>query len=139
MDARASLLDLLHRASQLAEDCFARLLPGIDVTPRQVAVLAAIDKNHGASQSYICNITGVDRSTLADIVRRLMGRNLVRRKRSRSDARAYQLYVTEEGRRTLRLVSPILTSVEHELLAALRMEDRTKLIDLLCDLTAAGE
>ena len=139
MDAGASLLDLLHRASQLAEDCFARLLPNVDVTPRQVAVLAAIDKNDGVSQTYICNITGVDRSTLADIVRRLVVRKLVRRKRSKLDARAYELHVTEEGRRTLQRVTPILTSVEHELLSTLQMEDRTRLIDLLLALTADGK
>ena len=69
--SNTSLIHALHRASQVAEDRFARELGDIDITPRQLAV---IDAHDGPSQTDIVEESGIDRSTLADIVRRLVKR-----------------------------------------------------------------
>ena len=61
-------------------------------------ILKAIAANEGASQTAIVDLTGVDRSTLADVVKRLLQRRLLARKRSKADARAYQLTLTDDGR-----------------------------------------
>ena len=82
MGNQPSLIHLLHRASQVAEDRLTRELGDVDVTPRQLAVLGAIEAHDGASQTDIVVATGVDRSTVADMVRRLLKRGLVSRKRT---------------------------------------------------------
>ena len=66
-----SLLHRLHRASQIATERFSSELGDAGLTPRQIIVLAAIAADEGASQTTIVEATGVDRSTLADIVKRL--------------------------------------------------------------------
>lgn len=92
-----SLVYRLHRASQLADRLFEDQSDGTLPTPRQFVVLAGIIANSGASQSEIVKSTGIDRSTLADIVRRLVECQLVKRTRNECDARAYELQVTETG------------------------------------------
>jgi MarR family transcriptional regulator, temperature-dependent positive regulator of motility len=64
-----SPIHLLHRAGQCAGDIFAAEVKG-SLTPRQLAVLTAVAANEGLSQTDLVQSTGVDRSTLADIVRR---------------------------------------------------------------------
>ena len=76
-----------------------------DLTPRQLAVLVTVANNEGLSQTGLVDRTGIDRSTLADIVRRLQRKGLLQRRRTKEDARAYAVKLTDEGRRVLRLDS----------------------------------
>ena len=138
MSQNTSLIHLLHRASQIAEDRLTRGLGDTDVTPRQLAVLAVIADREDPSQTDIVEATGVDRSTLADIVLRLVDRKLVSRKRAKQDARAYALKVTDAGRSVLAASLPTLTRVEAELLKVLPAKSRGDLVGLLTDLTEKG-
>ena len=133
-----SLLALLHRASQLATERFVESLGDSDVTARQVQVLAAIDANEGLSQTEIGAATSIDRSTLADIVRRLSKRKLIERKRSKDDARAYTVKLTEAGRKALADGKPALESVENGLLAELPAKQRGELVAMLGIVVASG-
>ena len=45
--------------------------------------------------------TGIDRSTLAVLVKRLVTAGYVRRRRSKTDARAYVVRLTDNGRKVL--------------------------------------
>ena len=83
-----SALHLLHRASQCATELFESSQLG-DLTPRQYALLLTVDANKGLSQTQLVELTLVDRSTIADVVRRLVKKGLLRRQRSRWDAGAY--------------------------------------------------
>ena len=99
-----SPIHLLHRASQAVEDVFAREVEIDRLTPRQLAVLTTVAQHEGLSQTGIVDRTRIDRSTLADIVRRLQKKGLLQRRRTKEDARAYAVKLTEEGRRVLRTV-----------------------------------
>ena len=92
----ASVSHLLHRAEQLASERFNQLVDGA-VTLRQFAVLAAIAENSGASQSDLVKATGIDRSTLADMMKALEKRDLVRRTPSSDDGRANSVHLTQSG------------------------------------------
>lgn len=97
-----SLIHLLHRAGQLADEAFGAHVGGdARVTPRQLVVLAAIDALPDPSQTQLVDKTGIDRSTMADIVRRLSRNGLVARKRTRADGRRYAVRLTDKGRRAL--------------------------------------
>ena len=138
MDHSTSLLHLLHRASQIAEERLTRGLGDTDVTPRQIAVLVVIADREDLNQTDVTEATGIDRSTLADIVRRLVDRKLVSRKRTKEDARAYALKVTDAGRRVLTTSMPVLARVEAELLDVLPAKKRGELVGLLKELTEKG-
>jgi DNA-binding MarR family transcriptional regulator len=90
-----SVSHLLHRAEQLATDRFSQLVS--TVTLRQFAVLAAIAESPGLSQSDLVRATGIDRSTLADMMNRMAKRGLVARTSSASDARAYSVRLSASG------------------------------------------
>lgn len=115
--AAHSATHLLHRAGQHAEEMFARATGDLGITARQFVVLAAIDGLDRPSQTTLCETSGIDRSTLADIVRRLEMRGLIHRERTKTDARMYAVSVTDEGRSLLMRAAPIAVEVERELLA----------------------
>ncbi|OYW56434.1 MAG: hypothetical protein B7Y80_06730 [Hyphomicrobium sp. 32-62-53] len=115
--AAHSATHLLHRAGQHAEEMFARATGQLGITARQFVVLAAIDGLQKPSQTALCETSGIDRSTLADIVRRLEMRGLIHRERTKSDARMYAVSVTDEGRALMMRAAPIAIEVERELLA----------------------
>ena len=101
-----SPVHLLHRAGQCAADIFQAEIS--DLTPRQLAILMTVASDEGASQTKLVDATGVDRSTMADIVKRLVRKRLLQRRRTREDARAYAVKLTDEGRRVLSAASPVL-------------------------------
>src|SRR4029078_10204178 len=69
----STTLHLLHRASQVADAAFMRHLPPeADLTPRQLGVLEAVAANSGLSQTDIMAATGIDRSSIAELVKRLI-------------------------------------------------------------------
>ena len=65
---------LLHRALQLALDIYAEETGADAVTQRQFAVLTAVMSHEGCTQSDLVKATGIDRSTLAELVARLIGK-----------------------------------------------------------------
>jgi DNA-binding MarR family transcriptional regulator len=72
------------------------------VTARQFAALVTIAGHEGIDQVAVTARTGIDQSTASGIIRRLTRKRLVQRRRSKADARAYALRLTDEGRRVLR-------------------------------------
>jgi DNA-binding MarR family transcriptional regulator/CRP-like cAMP-binding protein len=99
--------------------------------------LATVAQNEGLSQTHLVKKTGIDRSTLADIVRRMLKKNLLQRRRTREDARAYAVKLTEEGWRTLHSVDPVALEVDNIVLGALANGDREQFIDHLNTIVAA--
>ncbi len=111
-----------------------------DLTPRQYAVLVAVSQNEGLSQTNLVEKTGVDRSTLADIVRRMLKKGLLQRRRTRDDARAYAVKLTEEGWRILKAADPLAKRVDDKILAALPGQQRERFLqDLTLIVEALGK
>src|SRR5262245_40272125 len=100
MDVRPSAIDrsithLFHRASQRATEIFALETRDFDITARQYAVLTAVAQRQGLSQTDLVRLTGIDRSTLADVVQRLLKLGVIGRERTTEAGRTY--YVTFQG------------------------------------------
>jgi DNA-binding MarR family transcriptional regulator len=107
------------------------------LTPRQLAVLVTVSNNEGLSQTGLVERTGIDRSTLADIVRRMQRKGLLQRRRTKEDARAYAVKLTEEGRRVLRTAEPLARRVDDRILDALPGKQRDQFIDGLLTIVDA--
>jgi len=130
----ASPLHLMHRVSQTASDRFSEVVPISDLTPRQFAVLAAVQADEGLSQTGLVATTGIDRSTLADIVRRMINKGLLSRERTKTDARTYAIKLTNDGRKTLETAIPAVSRADHEILAVLNEHERAEFSRLLLKL-----
>ncbi len=124
-----SPLHMLHRAGQCAGDVFHGEIKDGDLTPRQFAVLATVAQNEGLSQTGLVERTGIDRSTLADIVRRMLKKGLLQRRRTKEDARAYAVKLTEEGKRMLRAAEPIARRVDERILEGLPIKQRDQFLE----------
>jgi DNA-binding MarR family transcriptional regulator len=124
----ASLIHLLHRAGQAADEKFTAEIGNSDLTPRQFAVLSALAMQELASQTEIVETTGIDRSTLADIVRRLVKRGLLARRRARQDARAYTVRLTQTGQSALKTAAPAAERAGERILRPLPPARRAELM-----------
>ena len=110
------------------------------LTPRQYAVLVAVSDAEGLSQTDLVHRTGVDRSTLADIVRRMIKKGLVQRQRTKRDARAYSVRLTDRGRKALDSARPAARLADERLLSSLPMKHRQAVVEALSSLVhAIGE
>lgn len=142
-----SPIHLLHRAGQCAGDIFQTEMGVGDLTPRQFAVLVTVSQNEGLSQTHLVDKTGIDRSTLADIVRRMLKKGLLQRRRTKEDARAYAVKLTEEGWRVLRTAEPLARRVDERILAVLQtsqqrdrfLQDLNTIVEALGSLQAENE
>ena len=135
-----SPLHLLHRAGQCAGEIFQAEMSSGDLTPRQYAVLVTVARNEGLSQTNLVTKTGIDRSTLADIIRRMIKKGLIQRRRTKEDARAYAVKLTDDGRKVLATAQPLVERVDQRVLSVLPGQQRDQFLkDLALIVEALGE
>ncbi len=110
---------LLRRAQQFAHDLYSTEVGASGPTPRQYEVLHVVAANDGLSQTDLVKHTGIDRSTLADMIARMMKKGLLSRKRTKEDARANAVSITAAGKRMLASANPKVAKAENAALAVL--------------------
>ena len=130
---------LLHRALQLALDIYAEETGPDAITQRQYAVLAAVAVHEGLTQTDLVRATGIDRSTLADLVARMIGKGLLARERSVIDARANTVSLTPAGRDSLAAATPRVAAADARILKLLPTRKRDAFLDILGDMSHAAE
>ena len=126
-----SPLHLLHRVHQRATELFQEKMAGTNLTARQYVVLVTAAQKDGASQQYIIDATGIDRSTVSQIMQTMIRKGLLKRKRTKEDARAYAITLTEHGRDVLKTSEMIVSGVDEALIAALPASRAKTFIDNL--------
>jgi DNA-binding MarR family transcriptional regulator len=100
-DLKKSPGHLLRRAQQYAHDLHSNAVGADGPTPRQFEVLHVVSRNKGISQTDLVKATGIDRSTLADMIARMLKKGLLSRSRDKDDARANNVSITPAGQRIL--------------------------------------
>src|ERR1700749_109695 len=93
---------LFRRCHQFYGDLYAMEAGARELTPQQFTVLAALEHNEGVSQTALVEITGIDRSPLAEMARRRVDKGLLERERTEEDQRANAVVITANGRKALR-------------------------------------
>ena len=128
---------LLHRVLQLALDIYAEESGTGGVTQRQFAVLAAVAENEGVTQTGLVRATGIDRSTLADMVARMITKGHLERQRSDQDARANTVSLTPAGAAVLEESRPKVAMADARILALLKPSKREGFLELLSDMAVS--
>lgn len=134
----ASATHLLHRALQLALDLHAAEGP-VEITQRQFTVLAAAATADGQTQNDLVRATGIDRSTLADLVARMLAKGLLERQRSTTDARANTVRLSDAGRQALIDSAGPAAAADEKLLAYLPAKRREGFLKSLALLARAAD
>ena len=75
--------------------------------------------DEGLTQTGLVKATGIDRSTLAELVARMIAKGLLERERSSVDARANAVHLTDAGRAALEAAGPRAQAADEALLKLL--------------------
>jgi len=102
-----------------------------DTTPPQFVVLNSLRASPDIDQRTLGERACLDRSTVADVVARLVQRGLIRRVRDPHDGRRNVLRLTTRGEHTHAEVAARAEAMNEELLAPLVSEERLTLVTLL--------
>lgn len=122
---------LFRRAHQIADGIFIDECSELGLTPPQHSVLIAVAHHPGINQAEVARLLGFDRATVGQVVRRLATRHLLRRPGSPKDKRNKAIELTEQGERLLRRASAAMARISRRLMAPLRPQERTVLLELL--------
>ena len=126
-----SAYHLLRRAWQFAADVYAEEIGDGELTHRQFTLLLAVEQNEGATQTDLIAFTGIDRSTLSGLVKRLSQRGYLLSKRAKSDSRANAIRLSASGRRALQAVQPLAAKADRQLLGVLPSAERREFLTAL--------
>ena len=130
---------LMHRALQLALDIYSEEAGDGGPTQRQFAVMEAVAAKSGLTQTDLVRATGIDRSTLADLVSRMTTKGLLDRERSAVDARAKAVRLSEAGLALLESARPRVEAADKRIMALLPKGKRDGFLELLADLANAAD
>ncbi|MFT4065460.1 MarR family winged helix-turn-helix transcriptional regulator [Paraburkholderia sp.] len=110
-----------------------------EVTSVQYAALVVLRQMPGINQRQLGDELDLDRSTIADLVARMVRNGLVERTDDPADKRSYVLFLTATGKKQLVTLRPRVERVEHILTAALTQQESSELRRLLAMLLSGSE
>ncbi|RAJ70116.1 DNA-binding MarR family transcriptional regulator [Streptomyces sp. Amel2xB2] len=129
----------LARRLQQAHSLLWGAMVSEETTSPQFAVLNALEEKPGMDQRTLSEHVHLDRSTVADVVARLAGRELLERVRDRRDGRRNVLRLTAEGRRVHRKLVTRTERMNRVFLAPLDEDERRTLLRLVARVAGAAE
>jgi MarR family transcriptional regulator, temperature-dependent positive regulator of motility len=129
----------LARRLQQAHTLLWGAMVSEETTSPQFAVLNALEEKPGMDQRTLSEHVRLDRSTIADLVARLAGRELVERVRDPEDGRRNVLRLTEDGRRLHRRLVARTARMNRVFLAPLDAGEQETLLRLIGRVAQAAE
>ena len=117
---------------------YAAAMNDLGLTQRQIATLWLIDANPGISQVAIAQMLSMERPTMMNIVDRLEESGWVTRRRSKTDRRRQELFLTGKGRATLKSGQAIIAAHERRLFKKFTREELEILHALLRRITGSS-
>lgn len=121
---------LIRRAQQVHTLLWSEHV-GLRITSVQFVVLLVLDAHPGIAQKTLGEHASLDKSTVGEILARLVARGLVRRTRDLDDGRHTLLHLTPSGQTELRLCEPAVVLVQKELLRPLPLDQGEQFLALL--------
>jgi len=118
--------NLIRRAQQLHMATWARVADP-DITSTQYGILTILDRLGEASQRELGDEADLDRSTIADLVRRMEKSGLIARRRAAGDARRNVVTLTEHGAAERVRLAPRVDDVQRELTGHLDSDETAAL------------
>lgn len=118
--------NLIRRAQQLHLAAWARTVSA-DITSAQYSILAVLERLGEGSQQELCAAVDLDRSTVADLVRRMERSGLLTRQRAAEDARRNVVALTPHGFAERQRLAPLVALVQEELVGGLSKADAASL------------
>jgi MarR family transcriptional regulator, lower aerobic nicotinate degradation pathway regulator len=128
----------IRRLQQIAVAVFLEETEAYGITPVQYAVLQTVRNSPNVDQRTLAATIGFDTSTIAGVVDRLEGRQLLVRNTSTDDKRVRLLTLTPEGQTLLDAVIPAMLRAQVRMLAPLNEKQRAEFMKALRILVKAN-
>ncbi|MFF8600111.1 MarR family winged helix-turn-helix transcriptional regulator [Streptomyces sp. NPDC015232] len=129
----------LARRLQQAHHLLWTTVVSEEITSPQFGVLNALVAEPGLDQRTVGERVGLDRSTIAEVVSRLIRRGLLDKVRDPEDGRRFLLRPTDEGVRVHRRLTVRTARMNQIFLAPLSAEEQTQFLSLLRRVSDAAE
>jgi DNA-binding MarR family transcriptional regulator len=127
---------LIRRAQQRHVAVWQSVV-SMEISSVQYAALVVLSHNPGASQRELGDGLDLDRSTIADIVSRMIRKGLIERGQAPDDKRRKTLSLTPEGKSQLLSLQPRVETLEQVLTTGLKGKETAELKRLLLALLDA--
>jgi len=122
---------LIRRLQQIAVAVFMSKTQDFDITPVQYSALLALRNHPGIDQTTLMQIIAFDRSTIGEVVTRLVRKGLIKRTIGKRDRRTRRLQLTPAGRRLLTRMKSVNEEVQQLILAPLSPSERAQFVRLM--------
>ena len=129
---------LIRRLHQIHVAMFLEEFKSQNITPVQYGLMTAVAALPDLDQTALGQEVGLDRTTTADVVKRLEDRGLLDRRPNPLDRRTRHVRLTAEGERMVDLLQGDMTRAQDRLLQPLRPAERAMLMDLMRRLVEAN-
>jgi MarR family transcriptional regulator, lower aerobic nicotinate degradation pathway regulator len=129
---------LVRRLHQIHIGLFSEECSDYDITPVQFAILTVLHSGNALDQVTLSNSVGIDRTSGADVIRRLYKRGLVERMPSSEDRRAMLVRITNEGKALVRKMQPNMERAQERFISPLTPAEQTLFIELIGKLIRAN-
>lgn len=103
---------LLAQLGSDASTAFEEALEPLGVTASEAGVLRLIGHNPGLGQKAVSEMLGVGASRVVAVLDRLEHRSTIERRRSPTDRRSHEVYLTPDGEELLAALRPIARAHE---------------------------
>lgn len=122
---------LVRRLNQIHYSMFYEECKNENITPVQHGVLSVLLNEQYLDQSSIGLKVGLDRTTSADVIKRLADKGLISRRVNPEDRRSRQSFITEEGIRVMKQLRKGMIRAQERLLEPLNNQEREIFVQLL--------
>lgn len=128
---------MIRRAHQIAESIFNNECRASNLTNTQRGVLLAVHRMPGLDQTGISRLMGLDKSTVALVVRNLAGRKLLVLLPDESDRRRHHIEATPAGVAMLDKTEKAIMNAQRRLMSPFSAAEQKTLVGLLSRLADA--
>ena len=129
---------LVRRLNQIHYALFFEECKTQNVTPVQYGILTALSLTPWLDQTALGLELGLDRTTTADVIKRLQEKGLVERRINPSDRRSRQAVITPEGLRVMGLLQDGMWRAQQRLLEPLSPRNQQIFMKLLSTLVESN-
>jgi DNA-binding MarR family transcriptional regulator len=121
----------IRRCHQIAVSIFMEECARFNLTTTQFGLMMAVKQLPGVDQAALSRVIGLDRSTTATVIDRMVKRGILRRDPHSEDRRKNRITLSESGEQLLRDVQPAAGRARERLLEPLQEDEKKLFLSLL--------
>ena len=104
---------------------------GFNITPEQWVILDILNSQNGLSQSDLAEQSFKDAPSISRIIDTLARKGFVERKPVKNDRRKFEIFLTEDGFKTVKVLTPLVNKLRNQSWQGLSKEDYTKFLKII--------